>query len=88
MMVLDEPTSSLPARQTEHLQGLHQEERQGTEDCLYLHIHRLKEIMFLADYIYIMRMGPEVSVPIGETDKTILWSVWGMERLKAGYFWL
>ncbi|MFR5586203.1 MAG: ABC transporter permease subunit [[Clostridium] scindens] len=70
MMVLDEPTSSLPARQTEQLQDYIKKSARE-QKIAYIYIsHRLKEIMFLADYIYIMQNGAQkYQCPIGETDE-------------------
>ena len=70
MMVLDEPTSSLPARQTEQLKDYIKKSARE-QKIAYIYIsHRLKEIMFLADYIYIMQNGAQkYQCPIGETDE-------------------
>lgn len=70
MMVLDEPTSSLPAEQTQQLQEYIKKSARE-EGIAYVYIsHRLKEIMYLADYIYIMQNGSEkYQCPIAETNE-------------------
>lgn len=70
MMVLDEPTSSLPAEQTSQLQDYIKKSARE-QGIAYIYIsHRLKEIMFLADYIYIMQNGQEkYQCHIGETSE-------------------
>ncbi|BFL46635.1 ATP-binding cassette domain-containing protein [Lactonifactor longoviformis] len=69
MLVLDEPTSSLPAEQTSQLQDYIK--KSAGEGISYIYIsHRLKEIMFLADRIFIMQNGAEkYQCPIGETSE-------------------
>ena len=58
MLVLDEPTSSLPAEQTKQLQEYIK--MSSAKGVSYIYIsHRLKEIMYLADRIYIMQNGAE-----------------------------
>ena len=58
ILILDEPTSSLPAEQTAQLQNFIKASAQN--DISYIYIsHRLKEIMALADRIYIMQNGCE-----------------------------
>jgi len=58
ILVLDEPTSSLPAEQTTQLQDFIKASAQ--KDVSYIYIsHRLKEIMVLAHRIYIMQNGCE-----------------------------
>lgn len=67
LMILDEPTSSLPIEQTEQLQDyLVQTAKNG---ITYIYIsHRLKEIMTIANRVYIMQNGNEKwQGTIGET---------------------
>lgn len=70
MMVLDEPTSSLPAEQTSQLQDYIKKSARE-QGVAYIYIsHRLKEIMFLADHIYIMQNGAEkYQCPIDATNE-------------------
>ena len=70
MMVLDEPTSSLPAEQTSQLQDYIKKSAKE-QGIAYIYIsHRLKEIMFLADYVYIMQNGTQkYQCQISETDE-------------------
>lgn len=69
ILVLDEPTSSLPTEQTAQLQDYIK--KSAREGISYIYIsHRLKEIMFLADRIYIMQNGSEkYQCPIEETNE-------------------
>ncbi|MFR9063926.1 MAG: hypothetical protein ACLVJO_09360 [[Clostridium] scindens] len=52
----------------------------------------MKEIMFLADYIYIMQNGAQkYQCPIGETDRDDIVERMGdgaVEKEGEGYFWL
>lgn len=69
MLVLDEPTSSLPTEQTAQLQDyIKKSAKQGVA---YIYIsHRLREIMNLADNIYIMQNGMEkYQCTIAETNE-------------------
>jgi ribose transport system ATP-binding protein len=58
LLILDEPTSSLPMEQTRQLQKyLVQTAKEG---MTYIYIsHRLNEIMEIANYVYIMQNGNE-----------------------------
>ena len=56
LMILDEPTSSLPAEQTGQLQDYLM--RTAKEGMTYIYIsHRLNEIMTIANRVYIMQNG-------------------------------
>jgi ribose transport system ATP-binding protein len=69
MLVLDEPTSSLPAEQTSQLQDYIKKSAASGISYIYIS-HRLKEIMFLADRIFIMQNGAEkYQCPIAETSE-------------------
>lgn len=69
MLILDEPTSSLPAEQTLQLQDYIKKSASGGISYIYIS-HRLKEVMFLADHIYIMQNGCEkYQCPIGNTSE-------------------
>ena len=58
LMILDEPTSSLPQAQTEQLQDYLV--RTAEEGMTYIYIsHRLKEIMTIASHVFIMQNGSE-----------------------------
>lgn len=58
LMILDEPTSSLPAKQTEQLQDYLV--ATAKEGMTYIYIsHRLNEIMTIANRVYIMQNGNE-----------------------------
>lgn len=58
LMILDEPTSSLPVEQTEQLQNYLIKTAQ--EGMTYIYIsHRLNEIMSIANKVYIMQNGYE-----------------------------
>ncbi len=69
LLIMDEPTSSLPTEQTNQLQDYIK--RSAAKGITYIYIsHRLKEVMFLADYIYIMQNGCEkYQCPISETNE-------------------
>lgn len=69
LMILDEPTSSLPAEQTNQLQK-YIKKSSKEKGIAYIYIsHRLKEIMYLADHVYIMQNGSEkYQCAIHETD--------------------
>ena len=56
LFILDEPTSSLPTEQTEQLQGYIKKSVARGISFIYIS-HRLKEIMCLADTIFIMQNG-------------------------------
>lgn len=58
LMILDEPTSSLPMERTEQLQDYLC--KTAGEGMTYIYIsHRLKEIMTIANCVYIMQNGNE-----------------------------
>ena len=58
LMILDEPTSSLPMEQTEQLQDYLM--KTAKEGMTYIYIsHRLNEIMTIANRVYIMQNGNE-----------------------------
>lgn len=59
LLILDEPTSALPTKQTEQLQQYIKETTECGVSYIYIS-HRLKEIMYLANRIYIMRNGTEI----------------------------
>ena len=67
LLILDEPTSSLPTAQTEQLQQYIK--KSSSEGVTYIYIsHRLKEVMCLANRIYILQNGQEKKqCGIGET---------------------
>lgn len=69
LMILDEPTSSLPAEQTEQLQEYLT--RTAREGMTYIYIsHRLNEIMSIANRVYIMQNGSRKwEGGIGETSE-------------------
>lgn len=56
LFILDEPTSSLPAEQTQQLQEYIKESVKKGISYIYIS-HRLKEIMYLADTVFIMQNG-------------------------------
>lgn len=59
LLILDEPTSALPTKQTEQLQRYIKSS--AGRGITYIYIsHRLREIMNLANRIYIMRNGAEI----------------------------
>ncbi len=69
LLILDEPTSALPARQTEQLQNYIKNSAQHGVTYIYIS-HRLREIMNLANRIYIMRNGAEIwQCRIGDTSE-------------------
>lgn len=58
LMILDEPTSSLPMEQTEQLQEYLM--KTAKEGMTYIYIsHRLNEIMTISNKVYIMQNGSE-----------------------------
>ncbi len=58
LMILDEPTSSLPMEQTQQLQSYLV--RTAKEGMTYIYIsHRLNEVTEIASYVYIMQNGNE-----------------------------
>ena len=58
LMILDEPTSSLPVEQTEQLQDYLT--KTAKEGMTYIYIsHRLNEIMTISNRVYIMQNGNE-----------------------------
>lgn len=69
LMILDEPTSSLPVEQTNQLQDYLVKTAQ--EGMTYIYIsHRLNEIMSIANRVYIMQNGSEKwQGDIGETSE-------------------
>ncbi|MDD3172495.1 MAG: ATP-binding cassette domain-containing protein [Herbinix sp.] len=69
LMILDEPTSSLPLEQTSQLQDYFKKSVKKGISYIYIS-HRLNEIMFLADSIYIMQNGcNKYQCPIHETSE-------------------
>jgi ribose transport system ATP-binding protein len=56
LLILDEPTSSLPKRETEYLQEYIKKSSQDGLTYIYIS-HRLNEVMYLSDYIFIMQNG-------------------------------
>ena len=67
LLILDEPTSSLPTAQTEQLQDYIKKSSAAGVTYIYIS-HRLKEIMCLANRIYILQNGQErKQCDIGET---------------------
>ena len=73
MLILDEPTSSLPAEQTIQLQN-YIKKNSKEKGIAYIYIsHRLKEIMYLADFVYVMQNGSEkYQCSIGSTNENEL----------------
>ncbi len=65
MIILDEPTAALAAREVEHLFALLRRMREQQAAILYIS-HRLDEIVQLVDVVTILRNGRVVS-PAGET---------------------
>lgn len=59
LLILDEPTSALPTRQTEQLQEFIKSSSNRGVTYIYIS-HRLREIMNLANRIYIMQNGSEI----------------------------
>lgn len=82
MLILDEPTSSLPAEQTIQLQN-YIKKNSKEKGIAYIYIsHRLKEIMYLADYVYVMQNGLEkYQCAIGSTNENELVSKMGSGTL-------
>lgn len=58
LLILDEPTSSLPSEQTQQLQD-YIRKRQKTGVAFIYISHRLREIISLADRVFIMQNGKE-----------------------------
>lgn len=59
LLIMDEPTSSLPAHETEQLeQYIKNDSRENGVAYIYIS-HRLDEIMYLADHVFIMQNGTE-----------------------------
>ncbi|MEA5083340.1 MAG: ATP-binding cassette domain-containing protein [Lachnospiraceae bacterium] len=69
MIVLDEPTSSLPAEETSQLQEYIK--KTAAKGIAFIYIsHRLKEVMYLADRVFIMQNGAKKhECTICETDE-------------------
>jgi ribose transport system ATP-binding protein len=65
VVILDEPTSALGPRETEHLHDLLRRMRDGGAAILYIS-HRLDEVVGLCDVVTVMRNGRVVS-PATET---------------------
>lgn len=65
VIILDEPTAALGARETQHLHGLLRRMRDGGAAILYIS-HRIDEVVNLADVVTVMRNGRVVSAA-GET---------------------
>jgi ribose transport system ATP-binding protein len=59
ILILDEPTSSLPSAQTQQLQTYLKDTAKAGLTYIYIS-HRLKEVMHLADRIVIMSNGVEI----------------------------
>lgn len=69
LLILDEPTSSLPAEQTSQLQEYIKESSKTGVTYIYIS-HRLKEVMYLCNRIFIMQNGFEKwQCPISETSE-------------------
>jgi len=58
LLILDEPTSSLPNHQTQQLQDYIQKDVSLGRSYIYIS-HRLQEIIDLANHVYIMQNGQE-----------------------------
>ena len=58
LLILDEPTSSLPSNETRQLQEYIKKDVADGRSYIYIS-HRLQEIMDLADQVYIMQNGQE-----------------------------
>jgi len=67
LLILDEPSSSLPAEQTKQLQIYIKQNAKENISFIYVS-HRLKEIMSLADRIFIMQNG--IKKWLGRADET------------------
>ena len=65
VIILDEPTTALGAREADHLHGLLKRMRDGGTAILYIS-HRLDEVVRLVDAVTVMRNGRVVSTA-GET---------------------
>lgn len=65
VIILDEPTAALGARETEHLHDLLRRMRDGGAAILYIS-HRIDEVVHLVDVVTVMRNGRVVS-PAGAT---------------------
>ena len=81
MMVLDEPTSSLPAEQTSQLQDYIKKSAKE-QGIAYIYIsHRLKEIMFWLTMSISCRMvHRSINVKSVKPMKRILFSAWATAR--------
>jgi ribose transport system ATP-binding protein len=79
MLVLDEPTSSLPTEETNQLQEYIK--KTAANGIAYVYIsHRLKEIMYLADRVFIMQNGSKKhECLISETNEQDM-----VERMGSG----
>ena len=67
LLILDEPSSSLPAEQTKQLQIYIKQNAKENISFIYVS-HRLREIMSLADRIFIMQNG--IKKWLGRVDET------------------
>ena len=85
LLILDEPTSSLPARETQQLQD-YIKKNAREQGVAYIYIsHRFSEIMFLSDYIFIMQNGTRKHYcPIGETSVDDMIERMGQGAVEAG----
>jgi ribose transport system ATP-binding protein len=72
LLVLDEPTASLPEREVEHLFGLLRRVRATGISVLYV-THRLPEVFEIADRVSVLRDGRRIATrPVGELDHDAL----------------
>ena len=69
LLILDEPTSSLPAHETEQLEQ-YIKKNAKEQNIAYIYIsHRFDEILYLADYVFIMQNGvAKHYCPLSETS--------------------
>jgi ABC-type sugar transport system ATPase subunit len=70
ILVLDEPTSSLTAHETERLLGVVRELRSRGVSVLYVS-HFLEEVFAIADVITVLRNGERVASRLRPTDSSI-----------------
>jgi inositol transport system ATP-binding protein len=77
LLIMDEPTSALTQKETEHLFGIIRELKAQGKGVLYI-THRLNEVFEVADEISVLRDGRRIGTrPASETtpDELIRWMV-------------
>ena len=84
LLILDEPTSSLPARETQQFMDYIKKSAKE-QGVAYIYIsHRFSEILFLSDYVYIMQNGSRKHYcPIGETSVDDMIERMGQKAVEA-----